>query len=296
MGELHRDEFRAGQYFVGVAGMAMMRRILARPSEGLPRLDDVRRVLDGFDEFPNDLVVEVVEHDLDDGYERWAPSYDGPNPLIEAEEPVVRSMLQGVPAGRALDAACGTGRHAGHLAGLGHDTVGVDASEAMLRVARERFPDVTFETGRLEALPIEDASVDVVTCALALCHVPDLAPVFAELARVLRPGGVVIVSDPHPTSAHFGGVASFRDRDLPPESGFRLPFVENRAHPVHTYVNSAVAAGLRIDECVEVEFPDDALAANPAAAVLPDAVRQAFGGLPFLLVWRCSKPIEAGGS
>ena len=292
MGELHRDEFRAGQYFAGVAGMAMMRRILARPSEGLPRLDDIRQVLDGFDEFPNNIVVEVIEHDLDSGYERWAPTYDGRNPLVEAEEPVVRPMLDAVPGGRALDAACGTGRHAGHLAGLGHDTIGVDASPAMLRVARERFPAVDFKVGRLATLPVEDDVIDVVTCALALCHVPDLGPVFAEFARVLRPGGTLIVSDPHPTSAHFGGVAGFPDRDQAPENGFRLPFVENVAHPVHTYVNAAVGAGLRIDECIEVDFPEEALAANPAAAVLPDAVRQAYGGLPFLLVWRCSKKMR----
>jgi SAM-dependent methyltransferase len=290
MGELHRDELRAGQYFVAVAGMAMMRRILARPSEGRARLDDVRRVIDGFAEFPNDILVEVVEHDVDSGYERWAPSYDRPNPLIEAEEPVVHPMLDELPPGRALDAACGTGRHAGHLAGLGHDTIGVDANAAMLRVARQRFPAVDFRPGRLEALPVEDGSIDVVTCALALCHVAELEPVFAEVARVLRPGGTLIVSDPHPTSTHFGGVAGFPDPDRAPEDGFRLPFVQNLAHPMHTYVNAAVAAGLRIDACVEVEFPEEALMANPAAAVLPDAVRQAFGGLPFLLVWRCSRP------
>lgn len=290
MGELHRETFQAGQYFVGVAGMAMMRRILARPSEGLERLDEVRQVLEGFDEFPNNILVEVVEHDLDSGYELWAPTYDGPNPLIEAEEPVVRPMLDALPRRRALDAACGTGRHAGYLASLGHDTIGVDSSAAMLTVARERFPTVDFRAGSLGALPVEDNAVDTVTCALALCHVPDLGTVFAELARVLRPGGTLIVSDPHPTSAHFGGVAGFRDRDQAPGGGFRLPFVENLAHPVQTYVNSAVQAGLRIDECVEVDFPEEALAANPAAAILPDAVRQAFGGLPYLLVWRCSKP------
>ncbi len=290
MGELHRDQFQAGQYFVAVAGMAMMRRILARPSEGLPRLEDVRRVLASFDEFPNDILVEVVEHDLDSGYERWAPSYDGPNPLIEAEEPVVHPMLDALPRGRALDAACGTGRHAGYLAGLGHDTIGVDANAAMLRVARERFPAVDFKPGRLEALPVEDGSIDVVTCALALCHVARLDVVLAELGRVLRPGGTLIVSDPHPMTAHFGGVAGFPDRDQAPENGFRLPYVENLAHPIHTYVNAAVGAGLRIEECVEIEFPEDALAANPAAAVLPEAVRQAFGGLPFLLAWRLSKP------
>ncbi|MDH3706919.1 MAG: class I SAM-dependent methyltransferase [Acidimicrobiia bacterium] len=289
MAELHRDSFLSGQYFLAVAGMAAMRRILSRPSEGRPRLDDMRAVLDAFDEFPNNIEIDVVEHDVASGYQAWAPVYDGPNPAIEAEQPIVHDMIRQLAVGRALDAACGTGRHAGFLAELGHDTIGVDATAGMLDVARSNHPDVDFRSGRLEALPVDDASVDVVTSALAVCHAPELGPVFAEFARVLAPGGSVIVSDPHPTTVHFGGVAGFRDADADPTAGFTLPFVANLHHPMHTYVEAAIGAGLTVAECREPTFPQSGLEANPAYAIVPDAVRQAFEGLPFIVIWRFTK-------
>lgn len=292
MAEVHRDSFAAGQYFVAVAGMAAMRRILSRPSEGRPRLDEIRRIVDAFDEFPNNLMVEVVEHDLDGGYTAWAPSYDGPNPAIEAEEPVVRAMVQQLPAGRALDAGCGTGRHAGFLAGLGFDTIGVDVTEAMLDVARATHPGVDFRQGRMEELPVESEAVDLVVSALAVCHAPDLDPVFMELARVVKPGGTVIVSDPHPTTVQFGGVAGFRARGAGAggSGGLTLPYVPNLLHPLHTYVNAAVRAGLEIVECHEPTFSQSAIETNPAYAILPDAVRAAFADLPLIVVWRMRKP------
>lgn len=291
MAEVHRDSFVAGQYFVAVAGMAALRRILSRPSEGRPRLDEIRQILDTFDEFPNNLPVEVIEHDVEGGYTAWAPSYDGPNPAIEAEEPVVRAMVRALPVGRALDAGCGTGRHAGFLAGLGFDTIGVDATAAMLDAARESYPSVDFRQGRMEDLPVESGSVDLVVSALAVCHAPDLEAVFAELARVVRPGGAVIVSDPHPMTVQLGGVAGFRARDgSGSTSGLMLPYVPNLIHPLHTYVNAALAAGLEIVECQEPTFSQSAIETNPAYAVLPDAVSAAFAGLPFIVVWRLRKP------
>ncbi len=197
---------------------------------------------------------------------------------------------RGLDRGRALDAGCGTGRHAGFLAAEGFDVIGVDATEAMLEVARDNHPEVEFRQGRFEALPIDDGSVDLVTSALAVCHAPDLGAVFDEFARVLRPGGTAIVSDPHPTTVQFGGVAGFRDLDADPAAGFSLPFVPNLHHPLHTYVNAIVAAGLEIVECREPVFPESGLEANPAYAFLPEAVKQAFGGLPFIVVWRLHKP------
>lgn len=286
MTAVHRDRFPSAQYFLAVAGMAMMRKILSRPSEGRPRLEEIKQIVASLDEFPNNLPVEVVEHTVEDGYTGWAPSYDGPNPAIQAEEPVVRAMLDPLSPGRAVDVGCGTGRHAGFLSAQGFDTVGVDATDAMLSVARQRFPEVEFRQGRLEALPLEDESADVLVSALAACHAPDLSAVFAEFARVVRPGGTMIISDPHPTTVAFGGVAGFPDRTNDPTDGFTLPYVPNLLHPLHTYVNAAVSAGLSVVECQEPTFSEEGLAANPAFAVLPDAVRQAFVGLPFLVVWR----------
>lgn len=290
MRERHRDSFLAGQYFLGVAGMAAMRRILVRPSEGLPRVADIQDVVERWDEFPNSLRVDVVEYDVTDGYTAWAPSYDGPNPLIDVERVEVHRMLTTLPVGDALDAGCGTGRHAGHLASLGFRTIGVDATAAMLDVARANHPAVDFRAGRMEDLPVDAGSVDVVVSALAVCHAPDLDAVFREFARVVRPGGAVIVSDPHPTTVLFGGVAAFRDRGARADDGFTLPYVENLHHPLHTYLNAAVGAGLEVAECREPTFTDEAIAASPAFAAHPDAVRQAFDGLPFAVVWRFVRP------
>ncbi len=290
MAEVHRDSFVAGQYFLAAAGMAAMRRILSRPAEGRPRLAEIRDIVANFDEFPNNIEIEVVEHDVDSGYSTWAPIYDGPNAAIESEEPVVHAMFDGLAPGPALDAGCGTGRHAGHLAALGFDTIGVDATAAMLDIGRERCPEVDFREGRLEALPLDDASVDVVVSALAVCHASDLDAVFAEFARVTRPGGTVIVSDPHPTTVQFGGVAGFRDSESDPLAGFTMPFIPNLLHPLHTYVNAAISAGLEIVECREPTFTEAGMAGNPAYAVMPEAVSQAFEGLPFIVVWKFRKP------
>jgi ubiquinone/menaquinone biosynthesis C-methylase UbiE len=276
----------AAQYLTAVAGMAAMRHCLIRPSSVRARLDDVRRIVEQLDEFPQNVEIPVVEHDVADGYAAWAPRYDGPNPAVETDEVVVHAIVERAPRGRALDAACGTGRHAAHLHALGYEVIGVDATEAMLAVARPKVPGADFRLGRLEALPLDDGSVDLVTCSLALTHVAELGPAVAELARVLRPGGWAVLSDVHPLSTTFGGAAIF------PTEGpaLELPFVPNLLHPVSEYVTAAIDAGLVVAECHERSFPESAITTNPAYSFVPDAVRQAFTGLPFLLAWRFTKP------
>ena len=285
--EIHRDELVAAQYFTAVAGMAAMRQCVTRPSAVRERLDDVSRVVASLDEFPNDLRIPVVEHDLTSGYDAWAENYDGPNPAVEADEAVMHDLLAALPAvGVALDAACGTGRHSRHLADRGFEVIGVDANRTMLALAEAKVPGGDFRVGDLSALPVEDASVDVVVCSLALTHVSDLAPVFAEFGRVVRPGGTVIASDVHPLYTSFGGAAVFPMA----ADGFELHYVRNLVHPVSTYVRAILGAGLAIRECREPLVPEVAITTNPAYPVVPDAVRQAFEGLPFLLVWTLERP------
>ncbi len=73
--------------------------------------------------------------------------------------------------------------------------IGVDATPEMLEVARAKIPAGEFHEGDLRELPVADDSVDVAVCGIAASHVPELAPVLAELARVLRPGGHLVLSD-----------------------------------------------------------------------------------------------------
>ena len=114
--------------------------------------------------------------DLDaEGYDSWAPVYDHQsNQLLEIEQPIVREILDALPVGVALDAACGTGRHAEYLASLGHTVIGVDSSPGMLAHARDKVPAGEFHEADLHALPLDERSVDVVVCAIALSSLPDI--------------------------------------------------------------------------------------------------------------------------
>jgi ubiquinone/menaquinone biosynthesis C-methylase UbiE len=276
----------AREYFLAIAGLAMARTCLQSPASARPRVDDIRRVIEHFDEFPQSLELKMHEHDVEPGYTRWAPHYDGPNPAIEAEQPVVHDILDGAPRGVALDAACGTGRHAAYLASLGDDVIGVDLTDAMLDIARAKVPQGEFRKGRLEALPLDDASVDTVVCSLALTHVPDLGPVYREFARVLRPGGWVVTSDMHPVNNVVGGGAAV----FPSDEQWYLPYVVNRVHGIADYVDALQRAGLTVMRCVEPRFPEAAVQRAPSYAVYPDATRQAFLDLPYILVWVAAKP------
>jgi len=96
------------------------------------------------------------------------------------------------------DLGCGTGSLAAALAPFVARVVGVDQSAAMLKAARARTAaqeNVELRQGRLEALPIEEASCDGALLVLALSYVPEPSLVLAEMARILRPGGRAVVVD-----------------------------------------------------------------------------------------------------
>lgn len=267
------------QYVLGMQGVALLRLwLIGDPTAVQARLEEVRELAARLDE-PG-LAASVLEPELDptSGYSRWAATYDGPNAAITREERAVHPLLETMPPGRALDAACGTGRYAAYLTARGHTVVGVDASPQMLARARARVPGADFRLGHLEALPIEDQSADLAICALALTHCIDLAPPIQELARVVRPGGRVIVSDIHPFLSSLGGHALFRD------AAGKRAFVRNRAHPHSSYFDAFASAGLTVTRCLEPLLTADLLPPALTPEILA-AQRDAFVGLPGSLIW-----------
>ncbi len=110
--------------------------------------------------------------------------------------------LAGIRAGeRALDVCCGTGDVAFSLAEAGAEVTGFDFSEPMLAVARQRARSWTsprppaFRQGDALDLPFPDAAFDVVTISYGLRNLADFDRGVAELVRVLRPGGRLLVLD-----------------------------------------------------------------------------------------------------
>jgi ArsR family transcriptional regulator len=96
------------------------------------------------------------------------------------------------------DLGCGTGHTAAALAPHVRTVLGVDQSSAMLRAAEKRtaeFANVDLRQGSLEALPLDDDSVDAALLVLALTYVADPRQALREASRILRPGGRVVVVD-----------------------------------------------------------------------------------------------------
>src|SRR5262249_50103208 len=100
--------------------------------------------------------------------------------------------------GHALDAGMGPGRLCEELGRRGWTVWGVDASASMVELARERLPNARerLVVGAIERLPFDDAMFDCVT-ASGVLEYADIPAALAELGRVLRPGGIGVVSYPH---------------------------------------------------------------------------------------------------
>lgn len=143
---------------------------------------------------------ERAYYSLNERVYRWfAPVYDMvTSPIARLRREVAE--IAGVGAGmKVLDVATGTGAQAFAFAARGAEVVGVDLSEAMLRIARRknRASRVTFRLADATALPFTDAGFDVACISFALHEMPRKVRTAAvlELARVTRPGGTVIVVD-----------------------------------------------------------------------------------------------------
>jgi demethylmenaquinone methyltransferase/2-methoxy-6-polyprenyl-1,4-benzoquinol methylase len=131
-------------------------------------------------------------------FDRIAGVYDLMNSVMTAgmhqrwRERAVE-LARVAPGSRALDVATGTGDLAIALRGAGAEVVGCDFSEEMLGRARRKEPSVRFEWADALALPYEDDSFDAATVGFGARNFSDLSRGLHEMARVVRPGGRVVV-------------------------------------------------------------------------------------------------------
>ncbi|QNP74821.1 class I SAM-dependent methyltransferase [Streptomyces roseirectus] len=283
-------EFRVRELVLGIQGLALLRNAVDGDETFVrERVADIRRFAlaePGEEKLP-DGGAAVSELDAAQGYAAWSAVYDSlPSSYIEVEEPVVAQILDGIAPGVALDAACGTGRQTRALLGRGHRVIGVDQSPQMLDKARAHAPRAELRAGHLERLPLDDDSVDLAICSLAMTHLPDLTPGVAELARVVRPGGRIVVTDMHPFVIALQGQCHF-------VSGSELAFVRNHVHLPSSYLAAFHAAGLRVRACHEPLF-NGRLAPGGYEEVIADAARAAWDGLPIVVVWDVEVPAEPG--
>jgi SAM-dependent methyltransferase len=136
---------------------------------------------DGWAESAQAWIAEMGEHG------DWSRRY-----VLDAI--MLERALARAPAD-ALDVGCGEGRFCRLLSARGIRVVGVDPTLALLERARALDPTGDYRIGVGEALPAEDASFDMVVSYLTLIDIPDYRTAIGEMARVLRPGGSLLVAN-----------------------------------------------------------------------------------------------------
>jgi SAM-dependent methyltransferase len=187
---------------------------------------------------------------------------EGMGGRVHAHDASVYELLP-PPRGLTLDVGCGEGRLTRDLSSRGYDVVGFDASEALVEEARAADPGGRYEVAPIDALPLADGAARLAVCVNVLPHVHDLAGAAAELARVLAPGGTLLVGTIHPvaqagTYDEESGELRIRDYyDKEPEA---VPLGEHTVHhqrrTIEEYVRTLLAAGFALDDLREVPGND----------------------------------------
>lgn len=112
----------------------------------------------------------------------------------KADEIISPVLAACSPPKDVLDVGCGTGYTIKVLSSMGYNCIGVDAAEDMLSIARRENPDIRFESADATALPFEDNSFDMVISIEVLRYIQNREKSVEEIYRVLKPGGVCIVT------------------------------------------------------------------------------------------------------
>jgi len=175
------------------------------------------------------------------------------------------SRLNIPPGARVLDVACGTGNTVIPLARRGAIVTGVDIAANLLIQARERAAaeglTATFDEGDAEQLPYADASFDAVVTMFGAMFAPRPELVASELARVLKPGGLLAMANWNPTSFS-GQMFKTGSRHVPPPPGIAPPVLWGD----EATVRERLAPGFSDirTELIPIDFD---LPTNPAGAV-----------------------------
>ncbi len=177
-----------------------------------------------------------------DGYRLWARQYDAETAVSRLEDLAVAELGVETAGRTLLDAGCGTGRRLRETrAAL---AVGVDLTVEMLAAGRDvvgRSSGTCHVAGAdVAALPFPSESFDVAWCRLVIGHVRDIEPVYRELGRVCRRGGMVVVSDIAPEAVAAGHRRTFTD-----DAG-TLHELEHFVRTADAHAAAAASAGLEL--------------------------------------------------
>jgi ubiquinone/menaquinone biosynthesis C-methylase UbiE len=135
-------------------------------------------------------------YDSERGYDLYASEYDKSHEFLNSFEGTVPFQMMGEIKGKKiLDIGCGTGRITGDLLKRGGEVVAADHSAEMLKLATKKYPAAKTIRADIAKLPFEDDSFDIVVAMFVVVHLVDLREAFDEVYRVLKNGGIFILSN-----------------------------------------------------------------------------------------------------
>lgn len=211
------------------------------------------------------------------GYAIWANTYDkGRNPLIEAEEPAVERLIEGLPISSVLDVGTGTGRYALEFARRGAKVIAIDQSPEMLSLAQQKADSeklsIDFQLASLnDDLPFTANQFDLLICALMLSHISDLTLTSQKFYNVLQPDGYLLLTAYHPDIINHGWRTVF-DR---PGKIYGLP---NVSRSRTQYLETLVSTGFDVMDVVDVPIR------NVPDGIFPEVVIEEAGDVNFCLI------------
>lgn len=195
-----------------------------------------------------------------EGYDRWAATYED-----TVEDAMDVALLERLDVdwgsvGRAADLGCGTGRTGAWLGARGVGEIdGVDFSPGMLAAARARGVYSSLCEGEVRDTGLTGGAYDVVVSCLVDEHLADLGPLYAEAARLARPGGRFVLVGYHPHFIIASGMPThFDDAD----SGESLA-IETHVHLLSDHVAAGLDAGLAVAALHERVVDDGWVALKP---------------------------------
>jgi ubiquinone/menaquinone biosynthesis C-methylase UbiE len=217
-----------------------------------------------------------------EGHRNWAASYDsGANPLLALETRLLLERLSPLRVSRFLDVACGTGRWMLLARECGSKVFGVDFCPQMLLEA-SRKPGLAGCLSLADAchVPIADGAADLTLCSFALGYLASPHRAIAEIARVTRKGGRVVITDLHPCALAAGWTRSFR-------SDGQVFEIDHHHHPIAVWEAAADSAGLAFDWRIDAGFTEPERAIFRQAG--KDSLYPEASGIPALLAMSWTK-------
>ncbi len=182
-------------------------------------------------------------------YRLWSATWESdPSAIVALETRLLTPWLQDLRGKVFVDASCGVGRWLTYARAAGATVFGTDLSREMLIEARKKEGlGSRIVQADTRALPIGSSRADVVLCALSLGHVTPIDSAVAELARIVRPGGALIVTDFHPGTLEHGWRRTFH-------SDGTLYEVETHPYTTAHLSNCAARHGLVLEDMLEPFF------------------------------------------